>query len=108
VFDLLPERKVESAVTWMRSHPEIQAQGFPGKIRTVYRFIRTLRQEPAELPAPFVLDRVSVQEAIWLIARPESNLEADERTDLQELCQASSNQSGYIPSFDRKLKRLPL
>jgi transposase len=24
VIDLLPERKVESAVTWMQSHPEIQ------------------------------------------------------------------------------------
>ena len=25
VIDLLPERKVESAVTWMQSHPEIQS-----------------------------------------------------------------------------------
>jgi hypothetical protein len=30
----------------------------------VYRFIRTLRQEPIELPALSVVDRVSVQEAI--------------------------------------------
>jgi transposase len=72
---------------------EIQAQGFPGKIRTVYRFIRTLRQEPVELPAPSVLDRVSVQEALWLIARPLDDLKADERIDLQELCQASSKLS---------------
>ena len=69
---------------------EIQAQGFSGKIRTVYRFIRTLRQEPVVLPAPSVLDRVSVQYALWLIARPFDDLKTDERTDLQELCQASS------------------
>src|SRR6266516_4277683 len=68
---------------------EIQAQGFSGKIRTVYRFIRTLRQGPVELPAPSVLDRVSVQEALWLIVRPLAALKTDERADLQELCQAS-------------------
>ena len=69
---------------------EIRAQGFPGKIRTVYRFIQTLRHEPVELPAPSILDRVSVQEALWLIARPFDDLKADERTDLEELCQAST------------------
>jgi transposase len=69
---------------------EIQAQGFAGSIRTVYRFIRTLHQEPVELPAPSVLDRVSVQQALWLIARSLDDLKADERADLEELCQASS------------------
>ncbi len=68
---------------------EIRAQGFFGKIRTVYRFIRTLRQELVVLPAPSMLDHVSVQEAVWLIARPRECLKADERADLQELCQAS-------------------
>jgi len=68
---------------------EIRDQGFSGKIRTVYRFIRTLRQGPVELPAPSVLDRVSVQEALWLIVRPLAALKADERADLQELCQTS-------------------
>ena len=68
----------------------IRAQGYPGNIRTVYRFIQTLKQESVILPAPSVLDRVSVQEALWLIARPFDALKADERTDLQELCQAST------------------
>jgi transposase len=68
---------------------EIQARGFSGKIQTEYRFIRTLRQEPVELPAPSVLDRVSVREAVWLIVRPLAALKADERADLQEVCQAS-------------------
>jgi transposase len=68
---------------------EIRTQGYPGNIRTVYRFIQTLKQESVILPAPSVLDRVSVQEAVWLIARPFAALKADERTDLEELCQAS-------------------
>jgi transposase len=68
---------------------EIQAQGYPGKIRTVDRFIQTLKQEPGELPALSILDRVSVQEALWLIARPFDDLKGDERADLEEWCQAS-------------------
>lgn len=68
---------------------EIRDQGFSGQIQTVYRFIRTLRQGPVELPAPSVLDRLSLQEARWLIVRPGDALKADERADLQELCQAS-------------------
>lgn len=51
---------------------------------------RALRQEAVPLPAPGVTDRVSVQKAIWLLARSFENLKADERRDLQELCQESS------------------
>lgn len=71
---------------------EIQKQGFQGSLQTMYRFVRALRlrQEAVLLPAPGVADRVSVQKAIWLIARPYEKLKADERTDLQELCQESS------------------
>ena len=68
---------------------EIQKQGFAGSLQTMYRFVRTLRQEAVLLPAPGVAERVSVQKAIWLLARPYENLKADERRDLQELCQAS-------------------
>lgn len=68
---------------------EIQDQGFKGSIRTVYRFVKSLRQRSLPLPTPSALDRVSVQKAIWLIARPYEKLKADERTDLQALCQAS-------------------
>jgi transposase len=50
---------------------------------------RALRQDSASLPAPTVLDRVSAQKALWLIVRPEETLKADERKNLQELCQAS-------------------
>ena len=41
------------------------------------------------MSAPGIADRVAVQKAIWLIARPTERLKAEERTDLQELCQAS-------------------
>jgi transposase len=68
---------------------EIKEKGYRGTDRQVYRFLQTLKQEPVELPALPVLSRVSVREAVWLIARPEGDLEADERADLEELCQAS-------------------
>lgn len=68
---------------------EIKEKGYRGTDRQVYRFLQTLKQEPVELPVLPVLSRVSVREALWLIARPFDDLEADERTDLSELCQAS-------------------
>jgi transposase len=77
------ERSV--ALLWQ----ELKSQGFSGSIQTLYRYVRALRQDSAVLPAPGVADRVSVQKATWLIARPYERLKADERTDLQELCQAS-------------------
>lgn len=69
---------------------EIRSQGFQGSLQTMYRFVRTLYQEAVSLPAPGVSDRVSVQQAIWLLVRVSSDLDAKEREDLQELCQASS------------------
>lgn len=68
---------------------EIQSQGFSGSIQTLYRFVRALRQDAGSLPAPGVADRVSVQKVTWLIARPYERLKAEERTDLQALCQES-------------------
>lgn len=69
---------------------EIRSQGFQGSLQTMYRFVRTLYQEATLLPAPGVIDRVSVQQAIWLLVRVSSDLDAKEREDLQELCQACS------------------
>ena len=45
---------------------------------------------PPSPPPPKVTSRVSIQNAIWLLVRPEETLKADERTDLKDLCQASS------------------
>ena len=51
---------------------------------------RVLRQEAVPLPAPGVADRVSVQKAIWLLARPYEKLKVEERSDLQEICEVCS------------------
>jgi hypothetical protein len=48
------------------------------------------KQEPIELPALPILSRVSVREALWLLARPFDDLETEELADLSELCQAST------------------
>ncbi len=68
---------------------EIKEKGYRGTDRQFYRFLQTLKQERVELPELPVLSRVSVREALWLIARPFDDLVVDERADLEELCQAS-------------------
>ncbi len=87
---------------------EIQEQGFQGSLHTMYRFVKALRQESVSLPAPSVLDRVSVQKAIWLLARPYEKLKANERTDLQELCQASQELASLhtlVQSFGQMVRK---
>jgi transposase len=69
---------------------EMKGKGYRGTERQVYRFLKTLKQEPVELPALPVLSRVSIREAVWLIARPFDELETGERADLAELCQSSA------------------
>lgn len=59
---------------------EIRLQGFTGSVRTVYRFIRTLRQHASDLPEPSVLDRLSLQACLWLIACRESGWEPPRRS----------------------------
>ncbi len=96
------ERSIE--LLWQ----EIQNQGFKGSIRTVYRFVRSLRQESLPLPAPSVWDRVSVQTAIWLIARPYEKLKANERADLEELCRASQELAALhtlVQSFGQMVRK---
>src|SRR5262249_30133673 len=68
----------------------IKRQGNRGTDRQVYRFLQTLKQEKVELPELLVLSQVSVREAVWLIARPFEDLEADERADIFALCQSSA------------------
>lgn len=69
---------------------EILEQGFRGSLQTMYRFVRALRTESVPLPTPGVFDRVSVQQALWLLVRPFEDLKDDERRDLRELCEVSS------------------
>ncbi|QBD78903.1 transposase [Ktedonosporobacter rubrisoli] len=71
-------------------YQEIKAQGYRGSDQQVYRFLRTLKQEKVELPELPILSRLSVRESLWLLARPLDDLEADERADLEALCQLST------------------
>ena len=87
---------------------EIQQQGFKGSLQTMYRFVKALRQESVSLPAPSVLDRVSIQKAIWLIARPYEKLKVNERIDLAELCQASQELAALhtlVQSFGQMVRK---
>jgi transposase len=67
----------------------MRERGYRGSIRLVYRYLKTLKQEAVELPTVSVLSRVSVREAVWLIARSSADLDPEECTNLAELCQAS-------------------
>ena len=97
---------------WQQGEPsidliwsEIRQQGFKGSKRTLYRFVRSLREGTQELgmgknttvgiplPALKATDRIAAQKALWLVVRPSEKLKADERKDLQELCEASSDLS---------------
>lgn len=69
---------------------EIRSQGFQGSQRTLYRFVSTLSHETVPLPPPRVVDRIAVQQALWLLVRPSEDLKAEEWKDLQELCQESA------------------
>lgn len=87
---------------------EIQDQGYKGSLHTVYRFVKALRQESVSLPAPSVLDRVSVQKVVWLITRPYEKLKAHERTDLAELCQVSQELAALytlVQSFGQMVRK---
>jgi transposase len=88
---------------------EIQRQGFSGSRRDpLSRMSRALRQDSASLPAPGVADRVSVQKAIWLLARPYEKLKATERTDLAEFCQASQELAALytlVQSFGQMVRK---
>ena len=68
----------------------MKEKGYRGTDRQVYRFLQTLKKEKVELPELPVLSRVSVREAVWLLARPFDDLEADERADFEALCQSST------------------
>lgn len=69
---------------------EMKEQGYRGTDRQVYRFLQTLKQEKVELPELPILSRISVRESLWLLARPLDDLKADERVDLEALCQLST------------------
>lgn len=70
---------------------EIKSLGYTGTERSVYRYLKTLKQ--AEVRAsvnPERLQKYSVNTAIWLFVRDPNKLEEIEREDLAAFCQASA------------------
>jgi transposase len=70
---------------------EIKNQGYTGTDRSVYRYLKTLKQ--AEVRAslnPERLQKYSVNAAIWLFVRDPNKLEEIEQEDLAAFCQASA------------------
>jgi transposase len=72
-------------------YEEIRAQGFPGKIRIVQRFVQALRDDPVQITlAPATAaERFSPNTATWLFIRDPKQLTAEKQTALDLICQRS-------------------
>ena len=77
---------------------ELQAQGYKGSWRTMYRLVATLREHPApsrgkaaraQAVPEAPLQDFSAKDAVWLFVRAPSDLEETEKQDLALMCQAS-------------------
>ncbi len=70
---------------------EMSEQGYSGSERTVYRYLKTLKQ--AEVRASANLHRLhkfSANTAVWLFVRDPKTLDEIERDDLSAFCQVST------------------
>jgi transposase len=74
-----------------RLYQEIVAQGYRGTLRTVQRFLQTLRRErkPVVLGPPSPVDAFTAKDGAWLFIKPREALTPDERILLNAVCQAS-------------------
>jgi transposase len=72
-------------------YEEIRAQGFPGTIRTVQRFVLALRDEPEKITlAPATAaERFSSNAATWLFIRDPKQLTTKQQAELELICQRS-------------------
>jgi len=69
---------------------ELQAQGFQGSDRTLYRYLKVLKQADVKGCAdPRRLQKFTVNTAVWLFVRAPNTLDPVERDDLAVFCQAS-------------------
>ena len=69
---------------------EIKAQGYPGTERSVYRYLKTLKQvEVSTAMNPARIRKYSPNTAVWLFVRDPDALDEGEREDLATFCQAS-------------------
>jgi transposase len=70
---------------------EIQSQDYTGTDRSVYRYLKTLKQADVRASLnPERLQKYSVNAAIWLFVRDPEKLDEIEREDLAAFCQASA------------------
>jgi transposase len=74
-----------------RLYAEIRAQGFPGTLRIVQRFVQALRGDPEKIPlAPATAaDRFSSKAASWLFIRDPAQLTPEKQAELELICQRS-------------------
>jgi transposase len=72
-------------------YAEIRAQGFPGTVRIVQRFVQALRDDPEKIPlAPATgADRFSSKTATWLFIRDPAQLSTKQQGELDLICQRS-------------------
>ena len=72
-------------------YEEIRAQGFPGKIRIVQRFVQALRDDPVKISLPEAsgADRFSSNTATWLFIRDPKQLTTAKQAELELICQRS-------------------
>lgn len=73
-------------------YEEIRAQGFPGTVRIVQRFVRALTDEPSKitLPPATAAERFSANNATWLFIRDPKQLTIEEQAELELICQHSA------------------
>jgi transposase len=72
-------------------YEEIRAQGFPGTVRIVQRFVQALVDEPkaTALPPAQASERFSANNATWLFIRKPHQLKPEEQEELELICQHS-------------------
>ena len=73
-------------------YEEIRAQGFPGTVRIVQRFVQALAADPVRiaLPEASAAERFSANQVTWLFIRDSENLATKEQAELALLCQRSA------------------
>lgn len=70
---------------------EIKNQGYTGTERSVYRYLKTLKQAEVRVCVnPERLQKYSVNAAMWLFVRDPNTLDEIEREDLAAFCHAST------------------
>jgi transposase len=72
-------------------YAEIRAQGFPGTVRIVQRFVQALRDDPEKIPLTTATgaDRFSSRTATWLFIRDPKQLTTEKQAELELICQRS-------------------